>query len=329
MVLGGHAQTIAGTFLGKAGPYRATQHVVGLSDGDKIVLHDDTPAEWDSTSGTIALLVHGLAGCHGSGYMSRIAAKLVASGARAFRMDQRGSGAGMGLASYANNGARSDDIASALSYIRDRFPTATITLVGFSLGAAMSLKLATEHADELDANQVLAIAPPLDFSKCSRSIDTGVNRGYSRYFARLLVRHVFNNPKLRSQLSPKLIARPPRTLAEFDERITAPLGGFRDLDDYYSAASPLPVLHRINVPTLIITAKDDPLVPFEDFSRAKLSKSTQVLATDHGGHMGFLANRRKTADPDWHWMDWRVVDTVRALIDVPMNRLARTPAIGT
>ena len=309
LIRGGHTQTIAGTYLCRAGPYVAKQHAVELSDGDQIILHDDCPDDW-LDSGTIAILVHGLAGCHGSGYMRRIAEKLVARGARSFRMDQRGCGAGSTLAKRANNGARSEDIGAAVDYLRKRFPKSTIAIAGFSLGAAMTLKLAGVRGSSFNADRILAVAPPLDFAKCSANMERGLNRSYSRYFAKLLVQHVTENSILQSQLSENVKVNPPRTLADFDRRVTAPLGGFRDVSDYYDHASPLHNLRDISVPTTIIAAKDDPLIPIEEFHTARFSPATTVHLPEHGGHLGFLANRKRSADPDWHWMDWRVVDCV-------------------
>lgn len=309
LIRGGHAQTIAGTYLWRAGPYLAKRHSVELGDGDQIVLHDDCPDDWQD-SGTIAILVHGLAGCHGSGYMRRISEKLVASGARSFRMDQRGCGAGSGLATRANNGARSEDIGAAVDYLRRKFPHACITIAGFSLGAAMTLKLAGVRGHLLNADRVLAVAPPLDFTKCSANMERGLNLSYSRYFAKLLVQHVMDNSILQSQLSDSVKTNLPRTLADFDRRVTAPLGGFRDVSEYYENASPLQELADISVPTMIITAQDDPLIPIDEFETARFSPTTTVMMPKHGGHLGFLADRKKTDDPDWHWMDWRVVDFV-------------------
>ena len=106
---GGHAQTLAGAYLpGRRYRYRAEQREVTLPDGDRIVLHDDCPAGWQSGQ-RAALLIHGLAGSHQSGYMQRIAHKLQARGVRAFRMDLRGCGAGAGLARLPYHSGRSED----------------------------------------------------------------------------------------------------------------------------------------------------------------------------------------------------------------------------
>ena len=87
-----HAQTLAGAFpRWKQSKYRAERHIVSLSDGDRLVLHDDRPSTWRD-GGRSALLVHGLGGSHASGYVARIAEKLQAKAVRVFRMDMRGVG---------------------------------------------------------------------------------------------------------------------------------------------------------------------------------------------------------------------------------------------
>src|SRR5262245_37992317 len=87
LLRGAHAQTLAGVYLpARHSAERAVRRRVELEDGDTLVLHDDCPTGWQPTDRS-ALLIHGLAGCHQSGYMRRIAGKLVAAGVRAFRMD--------------------------------------------------------------------------------------------------------------------------------------------------------------------------------------------------------------------------------------------------
>ena len=110
---GGHLQTIAAGYLpGHKFPYQAVQHTVVLPDGDAIILHDDCPPAW-TPSDRVALLIHGLAGCHESPYMVRIAGKLNAIGVRTFRMDLRRSGAGWRLARFPYHAGRSLDALEA------------------------------------------------------------------------------------------------------------------------------------------------------------------------------------------------------------------------
>ena len=53
-----------------------------------------------------------------------------------------------------------------------------------------------------------------------------------------------------------------RTIREFDASFVVKQFGFRDVEDYYNAASLNDKLHRIQVPLLGLNAADDPFIPF-------------------------------------------------------------------
>jgi predicted alpha/beta-fold hydrolase len=312
LLRGGHAQTLAGAFLpGPRHPYRAGRHLVTLTDGDQLVLHDDCPATWQAGDRS-ALLIHGLAGCHTSGYMRRIAHKLGARGVRVFRMDLRGCGAGAGLARLPYHSGRSEDAAAALETIARWFPKSPTVLVGFSLGGNIALKLVGELAGRPCGNleRAMAVCPPVDLAASSRRISLPANRFYDRYFVRLLWEQLAIRRRLVPQASGAPLARRPRTLWEFDNTFTAVVCGFGTADDYYRVASSAPRIEHIRIPTLIVASRDDPMIPCEALERLRLPPAVRVHLTDHGGHLGFVA--RRGADPDRRWMDWRVVDFVLA-----------------
>ncbi|HEX3725188.1 MAG TPA: alpha/beta fold hydrolase, partial [Pirellulales bacterium] len=211
---GGHAQTLAGAYLPMGRyAYRANQHRVALDDGDQLVLHDDVPAGWESSDRT-ALLIHGMGGSHESGYMRRIAHKLNVRGVRVFRMDLRGCGAGWQLARLPYHSGRSPDAAAALYALAKALPRSRVTLVGFSLGANIVLKLLGELGQTRCGNldSAMAVCPPIDLAACSRSISLPGNRWYDRYFVGLLWKHL----RRRSAIDPVALrlARQPRTLWE-------------------------------------------------------------------------------------------------------------------
>ncbi len=314
ILLSGHLQTIAGAYIkGHARPYRATQHQVDLGDGDRLVLHDDCPDDWQQQD-RVALLIHGVSGCHGSPYMVRIAGKLNDLGIRTFRMDMRGCGAGAKLAQHPGHAGRSEDARSAVLKISHVCPAAPLTMMGFSMGGNITLKLAGEvsHQPLGNLDSVIAVAPPIDLVVCGQNIDEGWNRIYSRNFSRRLFRFVHERREQMPRLAELQLRPVPTSIVDFDNRITAPLSGFRDVTDYYTQSSALPRMSNITLPTLILAAKDDPVIPVEIFHRADLSPSTQLLLTERGGHVAHIA-RSKGADPDRWWMDWRVITWLCAL----------------
>ena len=102
---------------------------------------------------------------------------------------------------------------------------------------------------------------------------------------------------------------------------TAPMSGYRDAADYYYRASSLRVAAGIRVPTLIITALDDPFIPIEPFRDPAVTgnPAIRLVATAHGGHCGFVSRPVRepgNGHPDrWHddgyWAERMIVAFAR------------------
>jgi uncharacterized protein len=308
---GGHWQTVAAIYLPwDYEPYRAVQHRVRLHDGDQLVLHDDCPAGWQPGD-RVALILHGLGGSHDSTYSKRILPKLTSRGVRVFRLDARGCGAGEGCAELLVHCGRWADVAAAVEQIDELTIGSPLAVVGFSLGGALALNLVAELGESRCGGlaSVLAVSPPVELSGVAqRMLHTRVGRAYSRHFTKNLMRLVNRRRSHSSALSSLPLTPAPKWLHEFDDLITVPLGGFRDTPEYYRQASVGPRLHQVRVPTQIITAADDPIIPTDPLQRHRLSSSVNVLVTRYGGHVGYVG--RKGADPDRRWIDWRIVEWV-------------------
>ena len=321
LVRGGHLQTIVGSYWPGPRLSGTKLHEVPLADGDRIALHEDRDVRTDDRDllgpgcSDVVVLVHGLAGCSQSNYMLRCSAKLRAKGLRVFRMDLRGCGAGLGLARHPLHAGRSEDAGAVLAYVNKIAPQARVHLVGFSMGANIVLKLAGELGTSAlrQFASVMGVCPPIDLAACTGAIQRGINRIYDRRFARLLVRQI----AARNLAAPDALTRPltprPCRLMDFDSLFTAPLAGFADVHDYYARASSGPLLAQIAVPTLIVTAASDPIVPVKTLEKASYSATTQLHIAPCGGHMGFVA--AAGSDPDRRWIDWRVVDWVCSLAE--------------
>jgi predicted alpha/beta-fold hydrolase len=321
LILGGHLQTIAGAYLPNGVSPSAKIHHVPLPDGDSLALHEDDVGGSHGielgVANRSALLLHGLAGSHQSGYMLRISAKLCARGIRVFRLDLRGCGAGVGLARHPLHAGRSEDAAAALDFVHQLHPESSIHLIGFSMGGNIVLKLGGELGKKAPRHlaSIVGVSPPIDLAQCTSQIQRGLNQIYDRAFVKALIRHI----AVRNNFVPDAYSRPltprPRRLMDFDSLFTAPLSGFADVHDYYSRASSGPLLRSISVPTLIITAASDPIVPIACFEQMAFSPSTQLVVARCGGHLGFIA--AKNQDPDYRWLDWRIVDWIESKPTTP------------
>ncbi len=312
-IRGGHAQTLAGVYLRWA-PHveRARRHVIALPDGDRVVVHDDNPPDWNPGQRAV-LLLHGLSGSHASGYMRRASVKFAARGVRSFRLDLRGCGAGAGLAILPYHSGRSEDAARVLEWIAAECPGSPVTLIGYSLGGNITLKLLGELGDAtcFGLDSAVAVCPPIDLEICSRNIGQGSNRMYDRHFVRSLSRGLAWLKQRRPEAPGIPLARRARTLHEFDDLYTAPVSGFGSAANYYRLASSKPLLGAIRKPTLLIAADDDPLIPRDIFNDLPPRDFLELLIAPGGGHLGFIG--RAGSDGDRRWLDWRIVDWVLGL----------------
>jgi predicted alpha/beta-fold hydrolase len=306
LIRGGHLQTIASIHVKRPVCLPTRQHVVGLSDGDAIVLHEDQPPTWRRGDSSI-VLIHGLCGCHATAYMLRLADAFFARGIRVFRLDMRGCGAGVELASQLTHAGRSDDILAALGQVARLTESGKIGAIGVSLGGNQLLRAvgrvgagADRQPDWFDRlDRVAVVSPPVDLPRCSENMQRWVLRPYNYYFIRKLLARVPPQVRMRSDFQQVIALRRPTTLMELDERITAPLSGFRSAADYYQQCSAMHVTGENRVKTLVIAAADDPVVPIDCFTvgRAEWPDATELLISSKGGHVGFIDRQRQS------WMD--------------------------
>ena len=136
------------------------------------------------------------------------------------------------------------------------------------------------------------MSPSLDLSACADRLEQRENRIYMSSFLHSLRRRIRRKQRRHPNIYDARGLRSVRTIREFDERFTAPHAGFRDAADYYAQSSALPLVARIRVPTLILHAADDPLIPASSFLDPSLAENPDVLLVmpPRGGHVAFIAN---------------------------------------
>lgn len=261
------------------------------------------------------LLVHGLEGSSESTYLLGTADKAYGAGFNALRMNIRSCGDTQHLSPTLYHSGLTGDLRAVVEELSTRDRLGEIYLAGFSLGGNQCLKFAGESGDDAPRalKGVCAVSPSLDLSTCADAISRRSNFIYSQKFIRSLKRRMRRAAKLYpAQYDTQRLALV-RTIRDFDSLYTAPHGGFSDADDYYARSSALQFVPSIHVPTLVIHAEDDPLVPFDSFRDPSLTSNPRVvfLAPRHGGHVGFLGDA--TDGEDRFWAENRVVEFCRLI----------------
>jgi predicted alpha/beta-fold hydrolase len=266
----------------------------------------------------LLFLMHGLEGSAQSHYLVGMSKKAYALGFHTVRVNTRNCGGTEHLTPTLYCAGLSQDVAAVVRHFRERLDIREIYGAAVSLGANILLKYLGEQGDRgPDCLRGAAVlSPPIDLGAGVRKMEEPQNWIYQRYFVGKLIERM----RRKTALFPGLgdmgrIARV-RTIHEFDDVVTAPHFGFGTADNYYRLASSGPLLRDIRVPTLIIQAQDDPLVPFESFRNSGIEANPclRLLAPRHGGHTGFLGSRPACGqDQDAYWGECRAVQFLSAL----------------
>lgn len=252
------------------------------------------------------VLLHGLEGSANAGYIQSFTQEALVRGFGVHRANFRTCGGTEDLCETSYHSGLTSDTRTILQEIEAR-ELGQIFLVGFSLGGNVALKLTGELGETSLVAGTSAISTPIDLATCVRSIDKPSNLLYARRF----LDRLRNRVRRKSALSPHLYRTAHldeiKTIWEFDDRFTAPLFGFGTAANYYATQSAARYLDRIRIPTLVISSKDDPLVPFEiyDHPAFRSNPALTLMGTEHGGHLGFLSRYRPR-----FWLDGVVLDWI-------------------
>jgi predicted alpha/beta-fold hydrolase len=257
------------------------------------------------------LLLHGLEGSTDSLYVLGTADKAYRLGFNVVGMNMRNCGGTEHLAATLYHSGMTEDIRRVLvEELIGRERLCAVYIAGFSMSGNMVLRLAGDYGSEApDALKgVAVVSPSIDLDSCASALERRGNALYRWSFVSNLRDRVRRKVRTSPGAFDTSHLRRVRTIREFDERFTAPHGGYRDASDYYTRTSSRAVIGEIRVPTLIIHSADDPLIPAEPFLDAPIAGNPDVLLvlTRRGGHVGFLSDRAEGEDR--HWAENRVAE---------------------
>ncbi|CAN5428245.1 hypothetical protein BH11CYA1_BH11CYA1_31620 [soil metagenome] len=248
----------------------------------------------------LVLIVHGLEGSVESSYVKGLCEKALSIGFSVCRVNLRNCGNTLHLAQGLYNAGMSEDVVAIAAELKKRFAFEQIFISGFSLGGNIVLKAAGEQgqlvregsqkaSNLIDA--VCAVCPPVELEQCVTTIERGENWIYEHGFLISLKEKVKAKNRLFPgrfdiELLPSI-----SSLRGFDNTFTAPDAGYADAAAYYHGASALRVVKLINIPTLVVAAVDDPLVPISSFAANEIVENGNVtlLTPKNGGHVAFVS----------------------------------------
>jgi hypothetical protein len=289
---GGHLQTIYARSLGKKIAVAYRRERWRTPDGDFIDL-DWLDGRTDHDP--LVVMFHGLEGCSQSHYATSLMAALSDAGLRAVVPHFRGCTGEANCLPRSYHAGDSNELDWILRRLKDENPQLTIYVVAISLGGNMLLKWLGEQAEAARhvVARAAAISVPLDLQAAARQLDFGLKKIlYTRHFLQTMRPKVLDKIAAHGLPIEARAVLACRTFRAIDDLYTAPIHGFRNADDYWTATSSKRWLKSIRVPTLLINARNDPFLPESALPKNDEVSGAVTLDFPHaGGHVGFVTGK--------------------------------------
>ncbi len=282
----GHLQTIVPNTLRRVGGVVYRRERIFTADDDFLDL------DWSLIgAGKLAIVSHGLEGNSRRPHVLGMVKALNAAGWDALAWNFRGCSGQLNRKLRFYHAGATDDLGAVVSHALSRQAYEAIVLVGFSLGGNLVLKYLGEGRKGLSPRirKAAVFSVPCDLRAGAVELDKWRNGIYRRRFFRTLKGKVREKAALMPGLLSAAGLDEIRTLRDFDQRYTAPLHGFGNAEDYWRRNSSLRFLAGIRVPTLIVNARNDPLLG-EGCYPVKAVEGNPCLLLKvprQGGHVGF------------------------------------------
>jgi len=240
----------------------------------------------------LAILCHGLEGSSHRSYMVGMVNALNKNGWDALAWNYRGcSGEFNRQLRFYHSGAV-DDLNNGVAHALKNNRYHSVALIGFSMGGNLILVYLGQKKYHLDPRikKAIAFSVPCDLAGSAEALSRFRNKIYMKRFLKML--HI--KIKAKMELFPDQISdhdyHTIKNFKQYDDRYTAPIHSFTNADDYWRQCSSKQFIPHIQVPTLIISAHDDPFLapscyPFREAAQNKL---ISLVIPKWGGHVGFV-----------------------------------------
>jgi predicted alpha/beta-fold hydrolase len=274
--------------MGKNPMLNAAREVI-LTPIDDVRLQGFYSKQLNRQAKGLVMLLHGWEGSVNSAYILSTGRFLYNNGFSVFRLNYRDHGD----SHYLNPGlfyaVLLDEVFEAVHLVSGYESEMPFYLVGFSMGGNFALRIARKCADSPISNlsHVMSISPVLNPEKSTYAIDDVplLRRYFLRKWQRSLQKKQAYFPNLYD-FSEVLSLD---TIAAMTDLMLERYSAYKSASDYFCAYAVLDnALIDVNIPTTIITAQDDPIIPVEDFYGLKTNSLTDLIIHRYGGHNGFL-----------------------------------------
>ena len=264
----------------------------------------------DKSSNPVLLILPPLGG--GRGSSSNICQIGTDDGFRCVVFNKRGHGGNSLLTPKYQSLGDSSDLREVGLHIRNKFPDALMTVVGYSLGTAAQTCYLSDSGSESHLAAAVMISSGYDAEAFCYNNDKKIPEPYSTLMLRTMKSNVRKHQTMLSAAVDINQVLSTKTPVEFEEALYCKMHGFKNMDEYFKVNNPIYHLPKVSTPTLLINSEDEPafkasLIPYDVINA---SPHLTLVLTKRGGHLGFLEGA--TAKP---WADKLAIKYLRAVLD--------------
>ncbi len=288
-VFTGHTQTVIGHIVPSLTVQRKySEHILKLPDGDELYLL------YSNQGGPVTVtLGHGLGGSSDADYIRRTADLAVSNKWNVILVNHRRASS-KAIAKKSYHSGRGEDMSAVLEWSRSQFKGSRQIAVGFSMSGSILLNLLCGRSGTEQPDYGIVVNAPLNLKDAAFKLSSGFNKTYD-------IRFFYTLKKIIESDSEFKLPAYGRTV-DVDEIYTSKANGFRDAFDYYETCSAYSYVDKIETPTFVLSAHDDPFIDVKYYLDAKWSKNVHLTLQKYGGHMGYF---NKIKDPKYgrRWLD--------------------------
>ncbi len=304
-----HFETIVPSLTRKVEDVHYRRERIDTNDGD--FLDIDWWQQSDGSKGVV-ILSHGLEGSSHRPYMKGMAKIFHKDGWDIAAWNCRTCSGEINQTPRLYHHADTHDLQAVIKHVNQQNTYTNLILIGFSMGGSMTLKFLGEQGPSAKekVSAAVAISVPCQLGDSARELEKWHNSFYKKRFIK----------KLKEKLQLKAAQFPTQfkvaglekmnTFYELDEHFTAPLHGFKNADDFYQKGSSKNYLEGIQVPTLLINAKNDPFLPKSCYpiEICETHPNLHLEMPNFGGHVGFSQGGEHT------WAEHRSLQFVTEMV---------------
>jgi len=242
-------------------------------------------------------VIHGLTGGSDAGYIRSLVKRAQKKGFRVVVFNHRGVNQPLSTP-FPSHGGKLDDIVAAIDHVRAKLPNAKLLAVGNSLGGNQLLRYLALTGENCPFDSAVALSSPFDLNKTLEVLQGSV---YEKFFIKKYAKNtILPHLDILAELTKSHDINLDQVLTTtslrgFHESFT--VKAFKCKDSYELLDTLLitkDLIQNIKIPTLILHAKDDPIVTSRLLPKEDIVRNDKLILaeTSRGGHICWFSGMK-------------------------------------